>query len=59
MSDQLANGSKVGRAGPLTPALSPRERESRIPSFDKSERVVGTKRLATILPLPSTGRGPG
>ena len=47
-------------AFPLTPALSLGERESRIPSLGKPERIDRAEGLATILPLPEgEGRGVG
>jgi len=54
-------GTKFANASfPLTPALSLGERESRIPTLDKSERLGRANRLETILPLPrGEGRGEG
>ena len=47
-------------AFPLTPALSPRERESRSPSLDKPGCADSPNALATIPPLPKgEGRGEG
>ena len=43
---------------PLTPALSPGERESGIQFLGKSERLDHATGLETIHPLPR-GRGPG
>jgi hypothetical protein len=36
----------------LTPAVSPEERETRIPFLDKPERLELIDTLTTILPLP-------
>ncbi|HYV29191.1 MAG TPA: PVC-type heme-binding CxxCH protein, partial [Candidatus Eisenbacteria bacterium] len=47
-------------AFPLTPALSPGERESRIQFLDKPEHLGLANRLTKVLPLPKgAGRGEG
>ena len=49
-----------GAAVPLTPALSPEEREKRIPSSEQSHAPEQNQTQRTILPLPEgEGRGEG
>jgi arginyl-tRNA synthetase len=51
-SSQAVVGSEAGRALPLTPALSPWEREARVQSVVEGEAPASSERRGVLSPLP-------